>query len=102
MLHIYDVMLEVIVAMRPVVARIEARDRDLARQLRRSGSSVVNNLAEGSGCAGGTRRQRYRDALGSAKEFRGGLDSGWAWGYVARVESEGLREVIGSLVKLTR
>ncbi len=102
MLRIYDVMLEVLRSMRPVLAAIEVKDRDLARQARRAGASVVLNLAEGSGSRGGTRRQRYCDALGSARELRGCLDSGLALWYVGQVESEGLREVIGSLVKLTR
>jgi four helix bundle protein len=102
MLRIYDVMLEVLRAMRPVFTRIENRDRDLARQARRAGASVVLNLAEGSGSRGGTRRERYSNALGSAKELRACLDSGHALGYVGDVPSDGLREVIGSLVKLTR
>jgi four helix bundle protein len=102
MLRIYGVMLEVLKTMRPVLAAIETKDRDLARQARRAGTSVVLNLAEGTGARGGTRRQRYSDALGSAREFRGCLDSALALGYVGQVESEGLREVIGSLVKLTR
>ena len=102
MLRIYGVMLEVLRSMRDVLAAIEAKDRDLGRQARRAGASVVLNLAEGSGSRGGTRRERYSNALGSAREFRGCLDSGFALGYVGDVRSDGLREVIGSLVRLTR
>jgi hypothetical protein len=66
MLRIYDDMLGAIATMRPLIAAIERRDADLARQLRRPASSVVLNIAEGSGSFGGVRSARYRTALGSA------------------------------------
>ena len=40
-------------------------------------------MAEGSGNAGGTRRQRYLSALGSAREVGACLDVADALGYVA-------------------
>ena len=81
MLRIYTVMLRVVREMRPVLVRIESRDRDLARQMRRALASMVLNTGEGSGSSGGTRRERYRNALGSARETRAGLDVSVALGY---------------------
>jgi four helix bundle protein len=101
MLRIYEVALRVLQELRPVVAVIEARDRDLARQMRRAASSIVLNLGEGSGSSGGIRRERYRTALGSAREVVACIDVARAWRY-ADVEAEGLREIIGTLVKVTR
>jgi four helix bundle protein len=101
MLRIYDVALEVMGGLRGALAAIDRCDKDLARQLRRAGSSVVLNLGEGSGSSGGTRRERYRTALGSAREVEACLDVARVWGYVD-ARPEGLREVIGSLVKLGR
>jgi four helix bundle protein len=101
MLRIYDVALRVLEEMRPALRAIEARDRDLARQMRRAASSIVLNIAEGSGSTGGTRRERYRNALGSAREVVACVDVARAWQY-ADVDSSGLREVIGTLVNVTR
>ena len=88
MLRIYGVILEVLVGLRPVVAMIELHDRDLARQLRRAATSVALNCSEGSGCSGGTRRERYRNALGSARETAACLDSAVALGYVEGLDAE--------------
>jgi four helix bundle protein len=51
MLRIYDVILDVVKALRPVIGRIERKDADLARQMRRAVSSVALNCAEGIGRA---------------------------------------------------
>ena len=47
MLRIYPVVLEVLKQLQPALKRIEVKDRDLARQLRRCSSSIALNLAEG-------------------------------------------------------
>ena len=103
MLQIHDVMLDAIATMRPVVRAIERCDRDLACQLRRAASSVVLNLAEGSGSAGGVRRQRYRTALGSARETWSCLRVAEAAGYIESLPSTLpalMNRVIGTLVRV--
>ena len=86
MLRIYAVILEVLRELRPVVAQIETHDRDLGRQLRRAATSVALNCCEGSGSHGGTRRERYRNALGSARETGACLDAAIALGYVQGID----------------
>jgi four helix bundle protein len=86
-LRIYETVIEVLRGLRPVVTQIENHDRDLARQLRRAASSVALNISEGSGCSGGTRRERYRNALGSARETGACLDVAVACGYVGEIDS---------------
>jgi hypothetical protein len=47
MLRIYPVMLTWLKALAPLIAQIARFDADLAKQLRRSSSSVVLNTGEG-------------------------------------------------------
>ena len=91
MLRIYSTVIEVLGMLRPVVAQIETHDRDLARQLRRAAASVALNVSEGSGSRGGTRRERYYNALGSARETGACLDVAEALGYLGRVDSVSAR-----------
>jgi four helix bundle protein len=103
MLKVYDDMLEAVRAMRAVVAAIEKRDSDLARQLRRAASSVVLNVAEGSGSFGRVRTVRYRTALGSARETLACLRVAEAFGYVEAMPEEvagRMNRVIGTLVRV--
>jgi four helix bundle protein len=103
MLRIYETVLTVVAGLRPVVAEIEAHDRDLARQLRRASASVALNVSEGSGSHGGTRRERYRNALGSARETGACLDVAVALGYVADVDPsllDALDKVRATLVRV--
>ena len=105
MMRIYDTVIEVLVELRPVVRTIEGHDRDLARQLRRAASSVALNLGEGSGSYGGTRRERYRNALGSARETGSCLDVAVACGYVGSVDAgllDRLDKVRATLAKVAR
>jgi four helix bundle protein len=103
MLSIHDVMLDTISMMRPMIRAIERHDRDLASQLRRAASSVVLNLAEGSGSFGGVRAQRYRTALGSARETFSCLRVAERFGYIGPMPDAliaAMNRVIGTLVRV--
>jgi four helix bundle protein len=103
MLRIYETVLQVIRWLKPVIAQIEQHDRDLARQLKKASSSIALNVSEGSGSSGGTRRERYRNALGSARETGGCIDVALAHGYVERVDPallDALDKVRATLVKV--
>jgi four helix bundle protein len=103
MLKIYDDMLETLRAMRGAIEAIDKRDPDLARQLRRAASSVVLNVAEGSGSFGRMRTARYRTALGSARETLACLRVGEALGYVETMPdalTDRIDRVIGTLVRV--
>src|ERR1700733_11886915 len=103
MLRIYDDMLEAVRSMRGMIGAIEKRDPDLGRQLRRAASSVVLNVAEGSGSFGRVRTVRYRTALGSARETLACLRVAEAFGYVEAMPDgvcDRMNRVIGTLVRV--
>ncbi len=102
MLRIYPVVLGVLKSLQPVLRKIELKDRDLARQLRRCSASVALNLAEGMYSRGGNRNVRYHSALGSARETLACLEVAAAFGYVAQDERlfGELNRVVGTLVRL--
>ncbi len=105
MLRIYPVSVALVREVSPLIEEIERFDRDQARQLRRSIKSVVLNLVEGSAGRAGTKRARYYDALGSARESLANLEVAEALGYVGPLDA-GMRDrfgrVIGTLVNLVR
>ena len=86
MLRIYEVILEILRMLAPIIKVIELHDRDLARQLKTASTSMALNTKEGSGSRGGTRRQRYDTARGSAEESEGILDSALALQYLESLD----------------
>jgi four helix bundle protein len=88
------------------VARlIQRHDGDLARQLRRAATSVVLNIAEGSGACGGNRRQRCHSALGSAREVGAWFDAAEAMAYIGPVGGRArdrLDVIVGTLTNVLR
>jgi len=82
---------------------VEVHDRDLARQLRKAGSSVPLNTAEGAGSRGGNRRARYDNALASAREVNAIYDTAVKMHYIDEPGTEvrgRLNHVIGTFVNL--
>jgi four helix bundle protein len=102
MLRIYNVVLEGLKQLQPVLRRIELRDRDLARQLRRCSCSVALNLGEGMYSRGHNRNARYHNALGSARETLSCLEVAVVCSYVHRDAClhDQLDRIVGTLVKL--
>jgi four helix bundle protein len=82
MLRIYPFILETLRKIAPLVRSIAKHDPDLAKQLRRSASSIALNAAEAVGSQGGNQRARFRTALGSTYETRANLDVAEVWSYV--------------------
>ena len=103
MLRIYPVILQTIAELRPVIARLERRDLDLARQLRRASASVALNVAEGMYSRGRNRVARYHTALGSMRETTACIEVGVALGYLGGASPElaaRMNHVTGTLVRL--
>ena len=103
MLRIYPVTLEWLQALRPLIAQIARYDRDLAKQVRRSSSSVVLSLGEGMYSRGGYRTNAYGVALREMGESYSALQAAQVDGYIRPLEpalEAQCRRILGTLVKL--
>src|SRR5262249_59897391 len=104
MLIAYDVALDLVRALRPVVAQLRSYSPAAADQVERAASSIVLNLAEGDRRHGRDPRRFWDIAHGSAGEIRGALDLADAWGW--QVDSTQARVLLdrelGLLWGLTR
>ena len=83
MLVAYQVSLEVVRQIKPIVDRIRKHDANLAKQLVDAMNSTVQNLAEGMVHRGGNKRLKFDIAFGEANEVRACLDLASAWRYVS-------------------
>ena len=103
MLRIYPVTLDWLKALRPFIAQIARHDRELAKQLRCSSSSVVLNLGEGMHSRGGHRTNAYGVALREMGESYSALQAAQIQGYIGALtpalEAQ-CRRILGTLVKL--
>jgi len=96
-LQVYEVSLEMIVGVKPLLEMVAKHDGPLADQMKRAASSVVLNIAEGGESLGGNQRARFRNALGSAAEVGAALDVAQAWGYVGIEQARPVREALGRI-----
>ena len=78
----YELSLELIDSLAGILERIRRHDADLARQLRRAGSGVPLQIAEGNRRTGKDRLHLFRIASGSADEVRATLQVALRWRYL--------------------
>ncbi len=82
MLVAYQVALELVRSLRPVVEKLRTVNADCAKQMQRAASNCVHNLGEGQRRRGGDKRRAYEIAHGEAHEVLAALDLAEAWGWV--------------------
>lgn len=105
MLKIYDVILDIVRALRSTLEQVAHHDPDLARQMRRALTSVPLNVAEGASSRGRNRAARYHTGAGSMREVIAAIEVAVALGYMpspdpALLDQMGL--VVGTLMKNAR
>ena len=92
---------EFIVAVRPLVERIELRDKSLADQLRRSASSIALNLGEGVRRTGRDKKRAYRIAAAEAQETKVTLEVALAWGWLDDAQVAAVRALADRVGRVT-
>ena len=104
-LRIYAVVLELIRELKPILDKIMAKDSNLGDQMKRAMTSVPLNTHEGAYSQGRLARARFCNALASAGEIRGCLDTAVVMDYIEPVDPkvlDKLDHVIATFSKLTR
>jgi len=89
---VYNVALELVRALRPIVSELRTHSSNIADQIERAGTSLVLNLGEGNRRAGKDRRRFFVMAQGSASEVLAALDVADAWGWV--VDAQAVRALL--------
>ena len=102
----HEVAIQLVRSLRSSVELLARKDAALADQLRRAGSSVLLNIAEGARRVGKDRAHHYRVAAGSAAEVAAALEVAAAWGYLDEAPLVEVRRLVdrelGLLWGLTR
>jgi four helix bundle protein len=93
-----DLSLNLIHGLRPTIELLRRKNPRLRRQLEDSLASVVQNVCEGSGRAGGDRPALYRYALGSLREVNGILLAAVAFGWLNDAPLASERDRLGGIL----
>ncbi|HKA87300.1 MAG TPA: four helix bundle protein [Haliangiales bacterium] len=95
------VALELIVALRGPLERLEQRNRAHADQTRRAAASIAHNLSEGRRRAARDRTHFWRLSAGSAAELRTALAIASAWGWVPATELAPAHALLDRILAMT-
>ena len=94
----FEVALDVIRKLGPIVQQIKLHDAHLADQLKRAASNTAANLAEGQRREAGNKRRAFETANGEAREALGWLEIAAAWGYA--LDTDDVRRDLDRLLRL--
>ena len=97
----YEVTLDAIRSLPPLIAAIKRHNRELADQLERAGQSTLPHLAEARRRSGKDRQNRYRTFAGEAAESVACLDVAIAWAYAPVAELAASRALFDHALALT-
>ena len=86
-LIVYDLALQMLEHIKPIIDQVRRHDRNLADHMQRSAQQSFPNLAEGQSARGRNEVARFTVALCETRETRAAVAVAVAWGYVTEAES---------------
>ncbi len=87
-LIVYDLALQMLRQIKPLIDKTARHDRSLADQMRRSAQSSLLNIAEARSARGRNETARFTTALCEAREARAAVAVAVAWGYVTEQQAQ--------------
>lgn len=87
-LFAYDLALQMLRHIKPIIDKVARHDRNLADHMQRSAQQSFLNLAEARSARGRNEVAKFTNALCEAREARAAVDAAIAWGYVTEQEAK--------------
>lgn len=87
-LIVYDLALQMLRHIKPLIDKVARHDRNLADHMHRSAQQSFLNLAEAQSARGRNEVAKFTNALCEAREARAAVAVAVAWGYVTEAESK--------------
>ena len=87
-LMVYDLALQMLGRIKPLIDQVKRKDRPLADQLQRAAQSSFLNIAEGRSARGLNEAAHVNKALDEAREARAAVQLSVVWGYIPEEESQ--------------
>ncbi len=85
-LIVYDLALQMLEHIKPIIDKVRRHDRNLADHMQRSAQQSFLNIAEARSAYGRNEIAKFTNALCEAREARGAVQVAVAWGYVTEGE----------------
>jgi len=85
---VYDLALQMLSNLKPLIEQVRRHDRSLADQMQRAGQSTFLNIAEGRSARGRNEAAKFQIALTECRETRAALRLSVVWGYVSEAASQ--------------
>ncbi len=89
-LIVYDLALQMLVGIKPIIDQVKRHDRPLADQMRRAAQSSFLNIAEGQSARGGNELAHFNKALDEARETRAAMKIALAWSYISKPDCQSI------------
>lgn len=87
-LIVYDLALQMLRGIKPLIDKVARHDRGLADQLQRSAQSSFLHIAEAQSARGRNEVARFTNALCESREARAAMAVALAWGYLTEREAQ--------------